>query len=173
MLVTLAVDAALWAGVGVFAPTRRSCSPLLGEIGARVARCEGRKIKRMFGEIRLPNGAHVDFWSVDHTQRAGRGRKYHLALIDEAAHDEGYLTDRLFGRDCADVARLPGSIIEATTPAGVSPDNHFWRTAHLAELGFITFHAPTSANPLLPPEEIGALRATMRRGARDRRRSTL
>ena len=32
----------------------------------------------------------------------------------------------------------------------------------MAELGFVTHHAPTSANPHLPPGEIAALRATMR-----------
>ena len=55
-----------------------------------------------------------------------------------------------------------GSIVEASTPNGVEPTNHFWQAAHLAELGFVVHHAPTSANPHLPPEEITALRATMR-----------
>jgi hypothetical protein len=33
---------------------------------------------------------------------------------------------------------------------------------HLIEMGFVVHHAPTSANPHLPVEEIAALRATMR-----------
>ena len=122
----------------------------------------GASINRVLGEIRLPNGGHVDFWSVDHTQRAGRGRKYHLVLIDEAAHDEGYLTDAFPAAIAPTLLDYAGSIVEASTPNGVSPDNHFWQAAHLAELGFVMHHAPTSANPHLPPEEIRALRATMR-----------
>jgi hypothetical protein len=55
-----------------------------------------------------------------------------------------------------------GAIVEASTPNGVEPTNHFWQAAHLAELGFVVHHAPTSANPHLPLEEIRALRATMR-----------
>ena len=162
MLVTLAVDAVLSGKrVGIFAPTRVFLSPLLGEIVHALRGVKGVSINRMFGEIRLPNGSHADFWSVDHTQRAGRGRKYHLALIDEAAHDEGYLAEAFSAAIAPTLLDYAGSIIEASTPAGVSPENHFWRAAHLAELGFKTFHAPTDANPILLPQEIAALRATM------------
>ena len=38
----------------------------------------------------------------------------------------------------------------------MEPTNHFWQCAHLAELGFVVHHAPTSANPHLPAEEIWA-----------------
>ena len=85
ILITLAVDAALSGKrVGVFAPTRTLMSPLLMEIAAALQSVPGVSINRVLGEIRLPNGGHVDFWSVDHRQRAGRGRKYHLVLVDEA-----------------------------------------------------------------------------------------
>jgi hypothetical protein len=119
-------------------------------------------INRVLGEIRLPNGGHVDFWSVDHSQRAGRGRKYHLVLVDEAAHDEGYLTNAFPAAIAPTLIDYAGAIIEASTPNGVEPTNHFWQAAHLPELGFAVHHAPTSANPHLPPGEIAALRATMR-----------
>ena len=94
ILITLPVDAALSGRrVGMFAPTRTLMSPLLMEIARALRPIAGASVNSVLGEIRLPNGGHVDFWSVDHSQRAGRGRKYHLVLIDEAAHDEGYLTD--------------------------------------------------------------------------------
>ena len=163
ILITLAVDAALSGKrVGMFAPTRTLMSPLLMEIAAALQSVPHASINRVLGEIRLRNGGHVDFWSVDHTQRAGRGRKYHLVLIDEAAHDEGYLTDAFPAAIAPTLIDYAGSIVEASTPNGVEPINHFWQCAHLAELGFVVHHAPTSANPHLPPEEIRALRATMR-----------
>ena len=163
LLVALAVDAALSGKrVGIFAPTRTLLSPLLHAIAHALSGVKGVGINRMFGEIRLPNGAHVDFWSIDHTQRAGRGRAYHLALIDEAGHDETYLTDAFQVAIAPTLLDYAGSIVEASTPNGASPDNHFWRVAHLAEMGFVVHHAPTSANPHLPVEEIAALRATMR-----------
>ena len=163
ILITLAVDAALSGKrVGVFAPTRTLMSPLLMEIAAALQSVPHASINRVLGEIRLPNGGHVDFWSVDHSQRAGRGRKYHLVLIDEAAHDEGYLTDAFPAAIAPTLIDFAGAIVEASTPNGVEPTNHFWQGAHLAELGFVVHHAPTSANPHLPPGEIAALRATMR-----------
>jgi hypothetical protein len=70
---------------------------------------------------------------VDHTQRAGRGRKYHLVLIDEAAHDEGYLKDAFPTAITPTTLDYAGAIIEASTPNGASPDNHFWSIAHVAE----------------------------------------
>jgi hypothetical protein len=163
LLVALAVDTALCGRrVGVFAPTRTLMSPLLGEISHALRGVKGVTVNKIFGEIRLPNGAHADFWSVDHTGRAGRGRKYHLVLIDEAAHDEGYLTSAFPAAIAPTLLDYAGSIVEASTPNGVEPTNHFWQCAHLAELGFVTHHAPTSANPHLPAEEIARLRATMR-----------
>ena len=163
ILITLAVDAALSGRrVGMFAPTRTLMSPLLMEIARALRPIAGASVNTVLGEIRLPNGGHVDFWSVDHSQRAGRGRKYHLALIDEAAHDEGYLTDTFPSAIAPTLIDYAGAIVEASTPNGVEPTNHFWQCAHLAELGFVVHHAPTSANPHLPAEEIRALRATMR-----------
>ena len=151
ILVTLAVDAALSGRrVGVFAPTRTLMSPLLMEIVRALRLRRGASINRVLGEIRLPNGGHVDFWSVDHSQRAGRGRKYHLILIDESAHDEGYLTDTFPAAIAPTSIDYGGSIVEASTPNGLSPENHFWQAAHLAELKFVVHHAPTTANPHLP-----------------------
>jgi hypothetical protein len=163
ILITLAVDAALSGRrVGLFAPTRTLMSPLLREIAMALRAVPGASVNIVLGEIRLPNGGHVDFWSIDYTRRSGRGRKYHLVLIDEAAHDEGYLTDSFQTGITPTLLDYAGSVVEASTPNGVSPENHFWRVAHLNEMGFVVHHAPTSANPHLPVEEIAALRATMR-----------
>ena len=62
ILITLAVDAAL-AGkrVGIFAPTRTSMSPLLGEIARALQSVPGASVNRVLGEIRLPNGGHSTF----------------------------------------------------------------------------------------------------------------
>lgn len=163
ILITLAVDAALSGKrVGVFAPTPTLLAPLLMEIARALRSVARASINTILGEIRLPNGGHVDFWSVDHTQRAGRARKYHLVLIDEAAHHEGYLKDAFPSAIAPTLLDFAGSIVEASTPAGLDPDNHLWQAAHLPELSFLVHHAQTSANPHLPPEEIISLRATMR-----------
>ena len=128
-------------------------SPLLMEIARALRPIAGASVNPVFGEIRLPNGGHVDFWSVDHSQRAGRGRKY--PGPDRRGRARRRVPDRrLSARHSAHADRLAGAIVEASSPNGVEPTNHFWRAAHLAELGFVAHHAPTSANPHLPPGEI-------------------
>ena len=90
----LAVNGAL-AGrsVGVFCPTYKFLGPLFEPIVSALRGLSGVRVNRMLGEIRLLGGGAIDFWSLDYTARAGRGRRYHLALIDESAHDEGRLAD--------------------------------------------------------------------------------
>lgn len=163
LLVALAVDAALSGRrVGLFAPTRTLMSPLMRDIVLALRAVRGTSINTVLGEIRLANGGHIDFWSVDHTGRAGRGRKYHLVLIDEGAHDEGYLNHAFPAAIAPALIDYAGAIVLASTPNGVDPLNFFWQAAHLPELGFEVHHAPTAANPHLPADEIVALRKTMR-----------
>jgi hypothetical protein len=161
ILITLAVDAALSGKrVGVFAPTRTLMSPLLMEIALALQLVPGASINRVLGEIRLPNGGHVDFWSIDHTQRAARGRKYHLALVDESAHDEGYLGPTLEAAIAPATLDYRGKIVLASTPNGL--EGAFWEAANQTERGYAVFHAPTSSNPFLPVDEIAYLRSTLR-----------
>ena len=54
---------------------------------------QARARRRVSGFRKRKVGA-IDFWSVV-TGRAARGRKYHLVLVDESAHDEGYLKGTL------------------------------------------------------------------------------
>jgi hypothetical protein len=62
MLITLAVDAALSGRrVGVFAPTCALLSPLLQAIARALRSLPGASVNTICGEIRLPNGGHLDF----------------------------------------------------------------------------------------------------------------
>ena len=109
----------------------------------------------MLGEIRLLGGGAIDFWSLDYTARAGRGRRYHLALIDESAHDEGRLVDSFPASIAPALLDFNGSVVTASTPNGLS--GWFHDIVHDQRHGFAVFHAPTSANPFLPAEAIAAL----------------
>jgi hypothetical protein len=94
---TLAVDAAISSrSVAIYAPTYRLMRPLLDAVALALSHLPGVKINRADNEIRLAQGGAVDFWSIDVTQRAGRGRAYDLVLVDESAHDENdYLASML------------------------------------------------------------------------------
>jgi hypothetical protein len=80
LLVSLTVDGVL-AGksIGVFAPTYRFLRPLLDAAALALAHLPGASINRTHNEIRLSGGGSVDYWSLDSTGRAARGRKYHRA----------------------------------------------------------------------------------------------
>ena len=160
-IVTLAVDYAL-AGrsVGIFAPTFRFLKPLIDAIVLALAPLPGLSVNRSLGEIRLEGGGAIDFWSVDVTGRAARGRKYHLVLVDESAHDEGYLKDTLEAAIMPATLDYKGKVVLASTPNGL--EGAFWEAANMPERGYVVHHAPTSANPHLPPDEIAYLRSTLR-----------
>jgi hypothetical protein len=90
LLTMLAVNGPLSGkSVGVFCPTYKFLGPLFEPIVSALRALPGVRVNRMLGEVRLPGFGAIDLWSLDHTARAGRGRRYHLALIDESAHDEG------------------------------------------------------------------------------------
>ena len=112
------------------------------------------------GEIRLDGGGSIDSWSIDVTGRAARGRKYHLVLVDEGAHDEGYLKGGLEAAIMPATLDYRGKVVLASTPNG--PEGAFWEAANMPERGYVVHHAPTSANPHLPPDEIAYLRSTLR-----------
>ena len=53
-----------------------------------------------------------------------------------------------------------GKVVLASTPNGL--EGAFWEAANMPERGYVVHHAPTSANPHLPPDEIAYLRSTLR-----------
>ena len=106
LLATLAVDAVLSGRyVGAFIPTYKLLGPLVSRSFWRSEFLPGISVNRTLGEIKLEGGGAIDLWSLDHTARAGRGRKYHLALISKSAHDEGRLADSLGREDALGAGR--------------------------------------------------------------------
>lgn len=110
--------------------------------------------------IELSTGAAFDFWTLE-DENAGRGRKYALALVDEAAMARNLkvaweqsirptLTD--FG----------GAGWFFSTPKG---RNYFWQLHQRGVDGcdpeWRAHHAPTAANPYIRPEEIEAARRSL------------
>ena len=101
------------------------------------------------GVIRTVTGGRMDFWTLEN-ERAGRSRRYHQVIIDEAAFTkpnmmsiwelsiEPTLLD--YNGDCLVLSNTNGNDIE----------NFFWQICNEPRHGFVNYHAPTSANPLLP-----------------------
>jgi hypothetical protein len=133
---------------------------LVDAVAFALARAPGIEINRSGPFVRLPNGGSVDFGSIDVTGRVARGKAFHLVLVDEAAHDEGYLKEALEAAITPALLDYRGRLTLASTPAGL--DGAFWESATIAEKGFAVHHAPSSANPHLSAEEIAYLRSTLR-----------
>ena len=162
MLALLAVDAVISGkSVGIFCPTYKLLGPMFEPVVAALRPLPGASINRTLGEIRLEGGGSIDFWSLDYTARAGRGRRYHLALIDEAAHDEGRLADSFPASIAPALMDFNGAVVTASTPNGL--EGWFHDIAHDPRHGFVVFHAPTVDNPHLSPEGIAQTRAEMPR----------
>jgi hypothetical protein len=101
------------------------------------------------GVLRTLTQGRMDFWTLEN-ERAGRSRKYHRVIIDEAAFTkpnmmsiwelsiEPTLLD--YNGDCLVLSNTNGNDIE----------NFFYQICNEPSHGFVTYHAPTSANPLLP-----------------------
>jgi phage terminase large subunit-like protein len=110
------------------------------------------------GLIRLRHGGRVDFWTLNNP-RAGRSRKYHSVLIDEAAFAGPDMMDIWQQAIRPSLLDYQGSAWVFSTPSGKDDDNFFYRICTDPSHGFVDIHAPTSGNPYLPAQEIARLEA--------------
>jgi hypothetical protein len=161
-LIALAVGYAMQGRrVGLFAPTFRLLKdPLMDGCISALGGLPAVAINRTLNEIALMGGGSIKGWSLDFTGRAARGQGLHIALVDEAAHDEGYLADTLGQAIMPALLDYDGRLVLASTPAGL--EGAFWEAANDATKGYVVHHAPTSANPRWSAESIAYLRSTMR-----------
>ena len=161
VIVTLAVDYALTGrSVGIFAPTFRFLKPLIDAVVLALAPLPGLSVNRTLGEIRLQGGGAVDFWSVDVTGRAARGRKYHLVLVDESAHDEGYLKDTLEAAIMPATLDYKGKVVLASTPNGL--EGAFWEGGQHTRARVCRAPRADERQPAFAADEIAYLRSTLR-----------
>ena len=85
---TLGLHIALFSGIagktyGWFSPTYKLMSEQWTEITRQLAPIVSKTDKHT-REVHLINGGRIDFWSLEKPD-AGRGRKYHGVIIDEAS----------------------------------------------------------------------------------------
>ena len=106
--------------------------------------------------IRLKNGGRLDFWTLGNAI-AGRGRRYHRIVIDEAAFTkdgDNTLDDSMMA--IWEKAIKPtlfdfdGEALVCSNSAGKDPDNFFYNICTDPKYGFTEYHATTLDNPLLP-----------------------
>ena len=142
--------------VGYFAPEYKFLSEAYSDIVEYLSPVIYRS-SRMDGVIRLTTGGRIDFWSLDN-ERAGRSRRYHLVVIDEAAFCKPNMIEVWRRSIEPTLLDYVGKAIAASNTNGTDPDNFFYRLCTEAKWGFSEYHAPSVNNPYLPADEIEALR---------------
>ena len=148
--------------VGWFAPNYRILSEAYNEIATLIAPIKTASSKTD-GVIRTMNGGRADFWTLENP-RAGRSRKYHLVVIDEAAFAKDDMMDiweKSIRPTLLDYADKPygGRCLAISNTNGVSDENFFYRICNQPKYGFAQFHAPSHTNPYLPKSELARLEA--------------
>jgi hypothetical protein len=121
---------------------------LFGPLVSRTSKSEG--------VIKLQTGGRLDFWTLGNPI-AGRGRRYHRIVIDEAAHTKA-------GDNMSDGSMMAlwekaikptlldfnGEALICSNTNGKDPENFFYNICTDAKYGFAEYHATTLDNPLLP-----------------------
>jgi hypothetical protein len=141
--------------VGIFAPDYKILSETYREI-YDILQPLIKNASKVDGVIRLIGGGRIDFWTLNNP-RAGRSRKYHLALIDEAAFAGDDMMTIWRQAIKPSLLDYKGSCIVLSTPNGADTSNFFYRICTEPEHGFVDFHAPTHTNPYLPKDELDKL----------------
>lgn len=159
MLETIACDAAAKGrNVGWFTPDYKIQSEAFNEIADYLhpIRKQSSKVEGVF---RTTTGGRLDFWTLEN-ERAGRSRKYHLVIVDEAAFTKPNMKDIWERAISPALWDYQGSAIVASTPNGKDPDNFFYLCCTQPEMGFVTldergnprddYCAPSWTNPHIP-----------------------
>lgn len=144
------------ASVAFFAPTYRLLADVWTDM-ERTLKPVTRKANRTEQRIELITGGKIDFWTLEDPD-AGRGRKYHKIVIDEAAHAR-YLKDAWEQAIAPTLMDFEGHAWFISTPKGL---NYFYelfqRGQDPAYPDWASFHMPTSTNPHIKPKEIEDMR---------------
>lgn len=141
--------------IGWFAPDYKRLSEAYQEI-RMMLRPVTVQASKIDGVIRTINGGRVDFWTLN-DESAGRSRFYHGAIVDEGAFTKnGPVEDATSMLGIWERAIAPtlfdyqGWALVASNTNGVDPDNFLYAICNDPKWGFISYHAPTISNPLIP-----------------------
>ena len=156
---SISVDAGLKAQfIGWFAPEHK----FLIEPYAEMVSLLGDAVhssSEMKGQINVLGGGKIDVWSLDNPL-AGRGRKYHGVIVDEAAFAKPQLREQWRRNIRPTLVDYRGWAIVASNTNGIDTDNFFWQICNQPEHGFKQYHAPTSSNPHISAEELAELKSS-------------
>ena len=138
--------------VGWFVPQYKILAEAYGEISDILDPIK-KNASKIDGIYNVLGGGRVDFWTLEN-ERAGRSRKYHTVIIDEAAFTKPNMLHVWNTSIKPTLLDYGGNAWVLSTPNGMAEDNFFYQIGEDPLLGFSDHHAPTHANPYLPAEEL-------------------
>lgn len=135
--------------IGWFAPDYKTETEAYNEILDTLEPLKKPGTSKNDGLIRLRTNGRIDFWTLEN-DRAGRSRKYHKVIIDEAAFTKANMIDVWERSIKPTLLDYNGQAIVCSNTNGVDSSNFFWKICNQPELGFVEYHAPTWQNPYVP-----------------------
>lgn len=154
------IDTALSAGrAGWFAPEYKLLSEAWRDIKslcADVIKQSNDQERR----VELITGGVIEAWSFDRNPNAGRSRKYHRVVIDEAAHASNLevVWTKAIRPTLTD---YKGDAWFLSSPNGEDYFYRLWRRGQDGEPGWRSWKFTSYDNPFLDPSEIDAARADL------------
>jgi hypothetical protein len=145
--------------VGIFVPTYKIQSETYAEITEILDPIRESSSKGDW-VFRANNGGRIDFWTLEN-ERAGRGRKYDLAIVDEAAFTKPNMMHMWETAIEPTLVDRGGDAIVMSTPNGIDLENFFYQVCTQKKHGFTEFHAPTADNPYIPEAKLAEFKAKM------------
>jgi hypothetical protein len=153
---TIACDgAAKGENIGWFAPDYKIQSEAFNEVADILAPIK-KASSRIDGVFRTTTGGRIDFWTLEN-ERAGRSRKYHKVIIDEAAFTKPNMLSVWEKAIRPTLVDYRGSATVLSNTNGIDEENFFYVICTDPKYGFVQYHAPTHENPYLPQEELDGL----------------
>lgn len=141
--------------VGWFAPENRRAAESYNVMHETLMPVK-KNASRQDHVIRTITGGRIDFWSLE-DENAGRGRKYHRIIVDEAAFTKPKAIEIWTKSIKPTLLDYGGRALVMSNTNGIDPDNFLYDICHNPAHGFVQFHAPTKSNPFLPRAEVEAL----------------
>jgi hypothetical protein len=155
-LKTIACDfSAKGAQVGWFVPNYRYAAEAYSD-NELVLESIVTSSSRNLGVIHTNTGGRIEIWTLE-DEKAGRSRRYHLVILDEAAFTKPNAINIWEQAIRPTLLDFRGAAIVASNTNGINEENLFWRICNLPEYGFKEYHAPSHSNPFLPADELARL----------------
>jgi hypothetical protein len=145
--------AAKGQNIGWFTPNYKIQAEAFAEI-AEILDPIKKSASETKGVFRTTTGGRIDFWTLENP-RAGRSRKYHWAIIDEAAFTKANMMEIWERAISPALWDYQGSAIAASTPNGKDDDNFFYKICADPAFGFTSYTAPSWSNPHVPAQRAG------------------